>query len=472
MENVRKASAEGIFYPSDREVLNSEVKRLLFNAPLLETLNPKALIAPHAGYPCSGQIAANAYKNWMNQKDEIERIVLIGPSHFVALRNIAIPSFEVFKTPFGEVPIDNEIISTILDLPKVLINNKPHLKEYSLEVHIPFLQTLIGNFKLVPILAGGVSGDEVATVLESLWGNESTRFLVSTDLSHFHNYEKAKQIDLKTAQAIEAMNPIEISESQACGHIPLKGMLLAAKRKGLSIKRIELKNSGDTISKKDKVVGYGSWAIFSKEEYPKKNSYGDHRILIKKDGFKLLEIALKALSLSIYKRKLPKINITSFPQSLRQDCATFITITSNGNLRGCIGTVKAHQPLIADIIENTYKAANKDPRFPPITKQEVSKLEITISLLSPLKEMSFTDENDFLNQLRPKIDGLVIADQGKSALFLPQVWETYSVKDEFLMKLKQKAGLPLNHWSETMQAWHFEIVSIKSSTNSPRENKR
>ncbi|KGG24370.1 MULTISPECIES: AmmeMemoRadiSam system protein B [unclassified Prochlorococcus] len=464
MINVRAPAVAGLFYPADRETLATDVGRFIANAPVPQTLEPKALIAPHAGYVYSGQVAANAYIAWQSQKDKIERIVLIGPSHRISLHGIAVPTVDAFKTPLGEVAIDREAIAAITDLPQIVIDDEPHRQEHSLEVHLPFLQKVLGDFKLLPLVVGAVSSEQVAEVIERLWGSDSTRFLISTDLSHFKDYKNAQKIDRETAQSIESMNPAMLSPEKACGCIPVAGMLIAARKYGLSVERLDLRNSGDTAGNKERVVGYGSWAACKKDYQSNSLRLEDDWGLLNREGGRLIRIAAQTVAYSIKNGHPPAVDIASFPPELQENRATFVTLNKNGNLRGCIGTVQACKPLIADVVENAYKAAMKDPRFAPIKIEESSALEISISLLSPFEKMSFSDEADFLHQLRPQVDGLIISDQGKRSVFLPQVWESLPEKTEFVGQLKQKAGMPYDYWSATIETWRFTAISVKSST--------
>ena len=463
MGNVRDPAVAGFFYPAERETLASDIAGYLSAAPVLATVSPKALIAPHAGYVYSGQVAANAYATWRPETESINRIVLVGPAHRVAFQGIAAPTVEVFKTPLGDVHIDTDAVAAIRDMPQVLLNDEPHRQEHSLEVHIPFLQSVLGDFKLLPLVAGNVAGEQVAEVLERLWGDDSTRFVISTDLSHYQNYETAQKLDGATADAIENMNPAAIGRDQACGRIPVAGMLLAARKHGLYVDRIDLCNSGDTAGKKDKVVGYGSWAVCGDDAGAPTTPVEDDRAMLQRQGTAIFRAAAQSVGYSIKNGKPPKLDLSNFPAVLHENRATFITINKNGQLRGCIGTIQAHQPLIADVVENAYKAAMKDPRFPPIQEDETAQLELSISLLSRFTEMSFSDEADFLGQLRPRIDGLIVADRDKRSVFLPQVWESIPETTEFVARLKQKAGLPMDHWSDNFQAWRFTAISLKAA---------
>ena len=468
MGNVRDPAVAGFFYPADSDTLASDVAGFLAAAAPAPVASPKALIAPHAGYVYSGQVAAQAYSAWREDAETIERIVLIGPAHRVAFQGIAAPSVDAFKTPLGEVAIDADAVTAIRELPQVVIDDEPHRQEHSLEVHIPFLQELLGEFKLLPLVAGAVAGEQVAEVIEHLWGDEKTRFVISTDLSHYQDYATAQQLDGATADAIEAMEPASIGRDQACGRIPVSGMLLAARNHGLSVTRLDLRNSGDTAGKKDKVVGYGSWAVgegaAEASTRPSNAPPMDDRAMLQQEGARIFRAAAQSVGYAVKNGKPPKVDISSFPSVLQETRATFITLNKSGQLRGCIGTIQAHQPLIADVVENAYKAAMKDPRFPPVQEDELSDIELSISLLSPFTEMSFTDEADFMRKVRPKIDGLIIADQGKRSVFLPQVWEGIPDTATFVSRLKQKAGLAADHWSDSFQAWRFTAISLKAAS--------
>ncbi|MEE3093358.1 MAG: AmmeMemoRadiSam system protein B, partial [Pseudomonadota bacterium] len=200
MGNVRAPAVAGFFYPADQETLSTDVAGYLSSAKNNAwSPSPKALIAPHAGYVYSGKIAAEAYAAWRDDADQIRRIVLIGPAHRGAFQGIAAPRVDAFKTPLGEVTIDAEARTTIAKLPQVILDDEPHRQEHSLEVHIPFLQEVLDEFTLLPLVAGSVAGEQVAEVLERLWGDEATRFVISTDLSHYQDYETAQKLDGATA---------------------------------------------------------------------------------------------------------------------------------------------------------------------------------------------------------------------------------------------------------------------------------
>ncbi|MGB9428744.1 MAG: AmmeMemoRadiSam system protein B [Gammaproteobacteria bacterium] len=256
--NVRPAAVAGLFYPDDAAELRAMLQRLLAENPAQGPF-PKVLIAPHAGYIYSGPIAARAYNCLVPQATAIRRVVLLGPAHRVAVRGLALPTVEAFRTPLGEVPLDQAAIARIDNLPQVERSDSAHALEHSLEVHLPFLQTLLGRFELVPMVVGWAAPDEVSQVMEMLWGGSETLIVISSDLSHYHLYDVARELDERTARQIEARH-IPIEDRQACGAYPINGLLAVARSRNLHIARLDLRNSGDTAGDRKRVVGYGAWA--------------------------------------------------------------------------------------------------------------------------------------------------------------------------------------------------------------------
>lgn len=259
--SVRSSAVAGIFYPSDPRELHSDIEDLLQHADLHNEL-PKAIIAPHAGYTYSGPIAANAYSSFYNQQVPIERIILIGPAHRVSFGGIAASSADYFSTPLGEVPVDHDSLSMSLSNGSVKYIDAAHEQEHCLEVHLPFMQHIFEQeFKIVPLVIGQASASQVAGVLRDLWGGSETLVVVSSDLSHYHDYETAKVLDKQTTSSIEKFHGEELNYESACGRVPIQGLLIVAKEKGLQCMTVDLRNSGDTMGSHDRVVGYGAYAF-------------------------------------------------------------------------------------------------------------------------------------------------------------------------------------------------------------------
>jgi AmmeMemoRadiSam system protein B len=258
MSVVREAAVAGHFYPGDAGELRAAVENYLGEAAVAHGPQPKALIVPHAGYLYSGPVAATAYARLEPYREKITRVVLLGPCHRVPVTGLALSSADSFRTPLGEIPLDKALIERI-DLPGVGTLDDAHLLEHSLEVHLPFLQMLLGDFTLVPLVVGHAEPETVAAVIDATWGGPDTLIVVSSDLSHYLDYEAAKERDLATCRSIEAFDAANIGPDDACGCNPLGGLLVLAKRRGMQVETLDMRNSGDTAGPMNRVVGYGSW---------------------------------------------------------------------------------------------------------------------------------------------------------------------------------------------------------------------
>ena len=258
---TREPAVAGAFYPADTDTLKSEVNHLLTETKTTSATMPKAIIVPHAGYIYSGPVAAPAYHALIEYKDQIKRVVLLGPSHRVAVNGLALSSANYFATPLGNIPIDQQAVSMLANQRGIEVIEQAHLYEHSLEVHLPFLQTVLDDFKLVPIVVGEAPPELVATVLEELLTDDSTICVTSTDLSHFHDYATAQKLDTATSKSIVELDYKRIGYEDACGRNPLNGLLYWAKMHHYKVTQLDLRNSGDTSGSKDRVVGYGSYLV-------------------------------------------------------------------------------------------------------------------------------------------------------------------------------------------------------------------
>lgn len=417
-----------MFYPRDARALAAEVDDLLGGveqfAPRLGY--PKALVVPHAGYVYSGGVAARAYDELAAARGSVRRVVLLGPTHRVAVRGLAVPSAQAFATPLGQVRIDREAIASVRDLRQVVVSDAVHAMEHSLEVQLPFLQEVLGDFALVPFAVGTASVDEVAQVIERLWGGPETLVVVSTDLSHYHAYPQARAIDGATLERIAGF-ATDIDHEEACGATPLNGLLLCSKRKNLSLKLLAACNSGDTAGGKDRVVGYSSFGLYEGGE-----------VALEDAGKTLLSIARGAIESDLEGRGR-QAHAAAW---LAQAGATFVTLTKGGALRGCIGSLEPARPLGEDVAHNALAAAFRDPRFPALGAAEWPECRVEVSLLSTPKPLRFADEADLLAQIREGEDGLILEADGRRGTFLPQVWESIADKRLFVRELLKKAGLP------------------------------
>lgn len=258
--SVRQPAVAGMFYSGSATTLSAEVRDYLSQTDAVATVSPKALIVPHAGYVYSGPVAASAYACLAAARTRIRRVVLLGPTHRVAIHGLALPDAAAFDTPLGRVPIDADLVQAVASLPQIQRSEAVHAMEHSLEVQLPFLQVALDEFSLLPLAVGMVSAEDVAAVLDRVWGGPETLIVISSDLSHYHSYSEAQRLDRETARQIVALQPLANHE-QACGATPVNGMLLCARRRGLKVQLLDLRNSGDTAGDRTRVVGYGAFAL-------------------------------------------------------------------------------------------------------------------------------------------------------------------------------------------------------------------
>jgi len=447
MASVRTAAVAGTFYPGDARTLAAELNELFGGVEQSEPRLgfPKALIVPHAGYIYSGGVAAHAYEELAAARGIVKRVVLLGPVHRVPVRGLAIPSDEAFATPLGAIAIDRAALDQVRALPQVVTSDRAHLQEHALEVQLPFLQRQLGSFALAPFAVGDASVQEVAQVIERLWGGPETLIVISTDLSHYHPYAEARSIDHSTVTRI-ARFATDLDHEEACGATPLNGFLALAQDRKLSIRLLGACNSGDTAGGKGQVVGYSAFAAHEPGT----------DVSLDDAGKTLLQIARGAIESRLFGAAG-----TAQAPWLRQNGATFITLTRDGELRGCIGSLQAARPLGDDAAENAVAAAFRDPRFPPVTAAEWPGLQVEVSLLSTPKPMRFADEADLLGQICAGEDGLILEADGRRATFLPQVWESIRDKRQFLRELARKAGLPDDVRLGRCRVWRYKVTKWK-----------
>lgn len=442
---VRPAAVAGMFYPGNAPQLAAEVGELLDGVENFEPKlgYPKALIVPHAGYIYSGPIAARAYDELAAARGVIKRVVLLGPSHYVAGRGLAIPQADYFETPLGAIPLDGEALRSLADLAQVVTSDPAHAQEHSLEVQLPFLQQVLGNFSLVPLAVGAATGEEVAQVLERLWGGPETLIVISTDLSHYHAYDEARRIDGATLARIQGC-ATDLNHDEACGATVLNGFLGVCRARNLPVRLLAACNSGDTAGGKARVVGYSALAVYEGAAPTPAEA-----------GRTLIEIARGSIANGLGLSSVPvKRNHLTW---LLQPGASFVTLTRDGALRGCMGSLSAERSLGQDVASNARAAAFEDPRFPKLAREEWPRCALEVSLLSAPKPIRFADEADLLAQVRAGEDGLILESEGKRATYLPQVWEGLPDKRRFLLELLKKAGLPEDTRLARCKLWRYRV---------------
>jgi AmmeMemoRadiSam system protein B len=260
---TRPAAVAGRFYPGNAAELDEEVSGYLESAARGrgDAPVPKAVIAPHAGTIYSGPVAASAYARLLPARDRIERVVLLGPAHRVWFEGVATSSADAFTTPLGDIPIDTDAVQRLLKMPGVVESDEAHRLEHSLEVHLPFLQLTLERFRLVPLVVGNAKPEIVGDIIDALWGGDETIIVISSDLSHFHDYDTAARLDRETSSIIERLELEKLNGERACGYQPIRGLLQVARRRGMRAELIDLRSSGDTAGPRREVVGYGSYVV-------------------------------------------------------------------------------------------------------------------------------------------------------------------------------------------------------------------
>jgi AmmeMemoRadiSam system protein B/AmmeMemoRadiSam system protein A len=451
MPSVRPAAVAGAFYPGEARALSGEVEELLGGIERFEPRfgYPKALVVPHAGYIYSGPVAAAAFDEIAPARGVVRRVVLLGPVHRVPVRGLALPDCDAFETPLGRIPVDVQAVRSLAGLPQVVRSAPAHAQEHSLEVQLPFLQKVLGQFSLVPLAVGTASAEEVAQVIERLWGGPETLVVVSTDLSHYHEYDEAQRIDRATVTRIASF-ATDLDHEEACGATPLNGLLATAHRKGLSIRLLAACNSGDTAGGKGRVVGYSAFAL--DEAAPVSPEEAGHTLLAMARAAIVRELGLAAAA-----------SAGGSAAWLALAGATFVTLMLEGKLRGCMGSLAAERPLGEDVAANAIAAAFQDPRFQPLTHEEWPRCDVEVSLLSAAKPLRFADEADLLEQIRAGEDGIILEAGGRRATYLPQVWEGLPDKRRFLEELKKKAGIPEEMRLARCKVSRYRVLKWKQS---------
>lgn len=446
MRNTRHAAVAGKFYTGNKSELLKQLE--IFKKNNLQDYcdNTRAIIVPHAGYVYSGQIASEGFQYLDKQ---VKNVFIIAPPHYVPVKNIALSDFSKWATPLGEIEVNQEINQELTKNFGCEFEDDAFEDEHSIEVQVPFIQTFLPHVKIVPILAGH-NIKKLTEIINYYWQNPENAFVISSDLSHFYQTNEAKKIDNITAEMIELKDTEKFASYQACGAVGICALVDFAKNKGYSLIRINMINSGDITGDTSKVVGYGSWMLFE----------GEKNTFIKKYFSDYVIEVCKTSILAGFDKETPRVE--KIPTIFKELGASFVTLEKNGELRGCIGSIIAHRPLIDDLVKNAQNSAFSDTRFSPLKKDEFDSLSLNVSLLSAPEKMHFSDETDLLNQMRPFEDGIIIKDNGYQAVYLPSVWEQLPEKTMFLDSLKIKAGLTPKHFSETFEAYRFTTEYIES----------
>ncbi|RZU47856.1 hypothetical protein EV700_0823 [Fluviicoccus keumensis] len=451
MLRIREPAVAGRFYPADPAELRAALQACFERAGPVRpgAPCPRALIVPHAGYAYSGVAAATAFATLREHRALIWRVVLLGPSHQTAFKGLALSRAESYRTPLGDIHLDTSSTRRLQTLPGVHLLEAAHLYEHSLEVQLPFLQTVLGEFTLLPIVVGDADPAEVAAVLDAFGDDEGTLFVISSDLSHYLDDAAAKILDRLTCDAVEQLDAAAIGDRQACGRIAVKGLLLHAERRHWKPVTLALCNSGDSSGDHDRVVGYGAWAFYPETSKPDRLSTSD------RDTLKSIAWASIRQGLDGGGPLLVRPEV--YPPRLSANGAVFVTLLKDGDLRGCIGSLEARRPLVEDVSHHAWDAAFNDTRFAPLQPQELEGLTMQISMLVPPEVLEVHSEEDLVNRLRPGIDGLILEEGHRRATYLPSVWSQIPDPVRFVRYLKRKGGWPERYWSPDLRVWRYEV---------------
>ena len=452
-QNVRPAAVAGSFYPADAKELAKMVDGFVAKATPPPVPNLLAIVAPHAGYQFSGAVAGWSYA--LLKGRHYQRVVVIAPSHYEAFPFASVFDGAAYETPLGRVPVDQAFAKKLAAAsPLIKLSGSGHTPdaskpEHSVEVQLPFLQRVLGDFQLVPVVMGD---QEYATcralglALAKLAGPE-TLIVASSDLSHYHTYDEAVRMDHKTLTAIEEWDYLSMSRNfpqriwEACGGGPIIAAMIASERLGAN-QAIILKyaNSGDVTGDRSRVVGYGAVALARGEA--RKADAGPRLNLSGSDQSELLRLARKSVETAVREHKRYDYSPPA-AGPLAQERGAFVTLTKHGDLRGCIGYVAPSEPLAVTVRDVAGWAAVEDRRFNPVSVDELPALEYEISVLSPMRRVLD------IKQIRPGRDGLVMKQGEAEGLLLPQVatdqhWDRLT----FLKQTCRKAGLAADCWQD------------------------
>ena len=453
----KNAVFAGSFYPEKAE----EITNLLNSYKNSEKVEfkSKAIIVPHAGVYYSGHAAMAGFQHL----EYSDNIFIIAPSHHENFNNIALPEYTYFDTPLGSIEVNNRRIKEIADKFPCIISNEVFEREHAIEVQLPFIQNVFSpqvmsamdfvkglknigrKIRIIPVIVGNCDYRLISDLISTYW--EDSSFIISSDLSHYYTQHECRQIDTYTATIIETGKLENFQPQQACGLTGIMGLVDFAYNNECTMIRAMMYNSGDINKETDKVVGYGSWFLYpdSKNAYIERY-YRDY----------IIDIVRQSIVYSINGEDfIPK----HVPPVLLEFGASFITLEIEDKLRGCIGSVYPTRPLILDLIDNAKNAGFQDPRFNPLSIEELENIQVSISLISSIERIKFKDEKDLLSKIYPY--GIIIAEGDKRAVYLPVVWEQLPDREIFLNSLKEKAGLPPQYFSRTLEAYRFSTVEIK-----------
>ncbi len=467
----RNPAVAGLFYPQNAAALSTEVNKHLSSSASHHFLQPQIIVVPHAGYLYSAATAAKAYQELQAYRKNIKNVILVGPSHYVPVKGAALSRSEYWGTPLGKIAVNRQIVEELVAKDGFVYSDKAHEKEHSLEVQLPFLQKVLKNFQIIPIVYGDIPPEKLAETLYPYLKRPDTLIVFSADLSHYYDDATAKLIDSQTKEII-ASGKAEVEEHMSCGATGINAAILLARKGGLHPTLLDMRNSGDAGGDKSGVVGYGAWRFSeadlqkdSKELSPLEQELDNIRNFASVYGKDILKIAKEAVNEAVLKKDYYKPTRKEYDNNLFNRGAAFVTLYQNGKLRGCVGSLLANQAIAFDVAQNAYSAALEDNRFSPLAKEDLKEITLSVSLLTGFERIKYKDEQDLLSRLNPGVDGIVIRDGNRQGVFLPAVWKELPDRADFLNNLKVKAGMSPSFWSDNIKVYRFRAVEISKDEN-------
>jgi AmmeMemoRadiSam system protein B/AmmeMemoRadiSam system protein A len=460
-KGIRKPVCAGSFYPDTPEELTAIIKQFVNRVKPIHVDRPshsslKALIIPHAGYIYSGWTASQI--SLVLKENQFKRVIVMGPDHRIGFQGGAISDVSAYETPLGRIPLNKDAVS--LRKKKDLFRAIPDSDrfEHSVEVVLPYLQYFLKQFEMIPVVLGqGRNLAEKVTAAFDPLQDHTTLLVASSDLSHYLPYQEAVARDRETIKMILNLNADQLKkrENAACGKIPILVIINMAQRHNWHPVLLHYSNSGDTAGDRSRVVGYAAIAFYG--GLSMKNPKDTLQSLNEEQGQKLLKLARQTIAERLGKRSI-KVDPDSMTDSVfKEKRGTFVTLTINKQLRGCIGNLDSTDSIVEGIERNAVNAAFRDPRFPPLKAKELERVDIEVSILTDPQPLEYRDGKDLLSKLCVNVDGVILRKGAYSATFLPQVWEQLPQPEKFLSHLCTKAGLP----SDTWEKGHLEILTYQ-----------
>ncbi|WP_137702994.1 AmmeMemoRadiSam system protein B [Marimonas lutisalis] len=452
IQDMRRSNAAGRFFPGDAQALAEKVEALMQEAGeifLPPRSVPMAVISPHAGYDYSGLLTAGALR--MSAGGAFDRVAILSPSHRHAFDGIALPAQDGYVLPGVSLPIDAAARQALVGAGLARVLDAAHDHEHGIETQLPFVTALHEAAPVVPLVIGRAERRHVARVVDALAAMPGrTLFVLSSDLSHFLTRTEANARDKATAEMIETGQHKELTGEDACGAAAIAGFMASEHARGARVMRLGMTTSYGTTGDASRVVGYGAWSLHAPHE---DMLHETHRAA-------LLKAARQALEGHTRQRVTPGIRMASFSPRLQGIAASFVTLEKRGELRGCIGSLMPHAPLVQDVVDNAVKAGFSDRRFGPMSEEELAETAIKLSVLSRPVAMKFDGETQAREMLEPGKSGAILIDGPYRGVFLPSVWESLPTREAFLNGLKRKAGLPESHWSDRVKILGFRAEAF------------